>query len=308
MVKLKNKKKVEWAFKRFKSGKSDQKWLSWYLGVTPRWFRVVYQRWLETGRISGSRRQLGRPRTATSPEVEALILEEYEFTRNAVYLEKVLYAKHKIRVPHNRIHMVLRKHGLAQREPNKSRRRKPWVRYERAHSLSAGHTDWYQLSDEHPHFCAVLDDSSRKILAAGEFSHATARNSIKLVQEVIDKYGHIRVICEIISDHGTQFTGNKPTKKGQTKHTFSDFLRRHGIKHILCRVKHPQSNGKMEKFFDLYRRHRYEFVSLDDFITWYNNRPHGSLNLRWAETPNMAFQRRLPQQYFFKQAVRFLKL
>ena len=85
------------------------------------------------------------------------------------------------------------------------------------------------------------------ILAYGEFDRATTENSIKLVQEVIDKYKHIKVIREIISDHGTQFCANKTDSHGNSKHSFSGFLKSNGIKQILRRVKHPQSNGKVEK-------------------------------------------------------------
>jgi hypothetical protein len=35
------------------------------------------------------------------------------------------------------------------------------------------------------------------------------------------------------------------------------------------------------------------FESLDKMIEWYNNRPHGSLNSRRAETPNQAFIRKM---------------
>jgi hypothetical protein len=42
-------------------------------------------------------------------------------------------------------------------------------------------------------FCAVLDDSSRCNLAGNEFDEATAENSIRLVQEVLDNF---------IVDHG----------------------------------------------------------------------------------------------------------
>jgi len=38
---------------------------------------------------------------------------------------------------------------------------------------------------------------------------------------------------------------------------------------------------------------RGRFDSLDKMVTWYNNRPHGSLNLRRAETPNDAFIRKM---------------
>ena len=52
-------------------------------------------------------------------------------------------------------------------EPNKKGRKRPWVRYERKHALSAVHMDWfYHLSQWQ--VVAVLDDCSRMILAAKE--------------------------------------------------------------------------------------------------------------------------------------------
>lgn len=308
MVKLKNKKKVEWAFRAYEKRSHSQLWLSQHLSITPRWFRSVFQQWKLTGEIDGRKRQLGRPRTTLPDNVKQLILDEYATAKNAVYIEKTLYAKHKIRVPHNRIHMVLKEQGLARHEPNKSKRRKPWVRYEREHSLSAGHMDWHLKRGQEQHFCAVIDDSSRKILAAGEFENATTENSIRLVQQVIEKYSHLRKIREIITDHGSQFCANKTDDEGNAQHCFKEFLEQHEIKHILCRIKHPQSNGKIEKFFHLYDRFRFEFKTLDEFIEWYNNRPHGSLNLRRAETPEQAFQARLPEEYFFSLAVQYLKI
>jgi transposase InsO family protein len=58
-------------------------------------------------------------------------------------------------------------------------------------------------------------------------------------------------------------------------------------------VGRPQTNGKLEKFHDLYINHRFRFDSLDDFVVWYNDRSHGAFNLWEAETSNMAFVRRL---------------
>ena len=140
------------------------------------------------------------------------------------------------------------------------------------------------------------------------FDNATTENSIKLVQNMINKFGHIRVIREIISDHGTQFTGNKKNSKGNSRHTFTEFLESKRIKQILCRVKHPQSNGKVEKWFNFYEKNRYDFQTIDELINWYNEkRVHGSLNLRKAETPKIAFFNRLPEEYFYKLANKFLK-
>ncbi|MFA5332282.1 MAG: IS481 family transposase, partial [Methanoregula sp.] len=49
---------------------------------------------------------------------------------------------------------------------------------------------------------------------------------------------------------------------------------------------------------------RYEFETLDDFILWYNDRPHGSLDFENLESPNLAFWRRLPQEAIFGIGIR----
>jgi len=305
MVKIKNKKRLEWALKQYKKEKSKQTDLAQFLGITSRRFRHLYSKYKCNGELPIIGKNLGRPRKEINLGHEDIIVQKYaKYCLNALYLEKVIFAENHIRIPHNTIHKVLISKGLAKEEPNKQKRRKAWVRYEREHSLSAGHLDWHEPGDGKK-ICVVLDDASRKILSGGEFDNATEENSVKLVQEVVDKYGHIQVIRETITDHGAQFYANKRDKDGKAEHGFERFLEEHGIKHILCRYKHPQTNGKVEKWFDLYRVHRKRFPTFEEFIEWYNNRPHGSLNLRRAETPEQAFWRKMPIEYYYGLAAKF---
>lgn len=60
-------------------------------------------------------------------------------------------------------------------DPSKSIKKRPWVRYERKHSLSAIHMDWHMSKSNGKWVCAVLDDASRMILASGEFEAATVK-------------------------------------------------------------------------------------------------------------------------------------
>ena len=53
---------------------------------------------------------------------------------------------------------------------------------------------------------------------------------------VLDEYGHIRRIREIITDHGAQFYANKRDKNGNAEHSFEQYLKSEGVKHILCRI------------------------------------------------------------------------
>jgi len=69
-----------------------------------------------------------------------------ELKVNALTLERVLRDTYGVKLPHNRIHMILKEAGRALPQPGKQVRRK-WVRYEREHSMSLWHMDWKQLSD-----------------------------------------------------------------------------------------------------------------------------------------------------------------
>jgi len=66
------------------------------------------------------------------------------------------------------------------------------------------------------------------------------------------------------------------------------------LKQILCRIKHPQSNGKIEKWFGTYKNHRKAFKTKEKFLKWYNEvRPHRSLKFDILEKPEQAFLRKM---------------
>ena len=68
------------------------------------------------------------------------------------------------------------------------------------------------------------------------------------------------------------------------------------IKHIKARIKHPQTNGKVEKLHDFYEKQRSKFDRFADFVKWYNTvRYHESLDTKhYLQTPEDAFWSRLP--------------
>lgn len=105
--------------------------------------------------------------------------------------------------------------------------------------------------------------------------------------EMALKHGKIK---QCICDRGSQFVSDLTDAKSR----FVEYLKKRGIKQILCRVKHPQSNGKIEKWFDCYDRHRKAFKTIKEFLYWYNDiRPHRSLKFDILETPPQAFIRKL---------------
>jgi putative transposase len=244
-------------------------------------------------------KRFGRKKKVIDEELEKLILEVHEEQKlGARRLEKIIKFKHGRHIPHNTIHQVLLKNGLAKENKNKKKRRKAWIRYERKHSLTAVHLDWHPGKAVKKEVCVVLDDSSRYILAGGEFEAATAEISINLVQETLDNYGWIRKVEQVITDRGSQFYASKKDKNDKGESSFEAFLAEHGIKHIKARIKHPQTNGKVEKWYDLYEKHRLKFESFADFVKWYNTtRFHESLDTNhYLQTPQDAFWSRLPEE------------
>ena len=61
-----------------------------------------------------------------------------------------------------------------------------------------------------------------------------------------------------------------------------------GIRFIPSRKNNPQTNGKVERFWLEYDRHRWRFKDIHEFISWYNNRIHGALWIEIGETPEDA--------------------
>jgi len=141
---------------------------------------------------------------------------------------------------------------------------------------------------------AYEDDASRKILSIGEFTNATADNAILMLKEAESTVsGYNGGICEINTDRGSQFYANEGEKKKKGISQFEQYLEDHGIKHVPSRRNNPQTNGKIERWFQEYIKHRHRFETVQEFVRWYNNRIHGSLRLDWGETPDEAFIRKL---------------
>jgi putative transposase len=170
-------------------------------------------------------RKFGRPKTNLNESDKLLVLKIHkEQNSGARRLEKIIEHKYGRHIPHNAIHEVLLENGLANENQKKKKRRKPWIRYERKHSLTAVHLDWHTSRINGKEVCVVLDDSSRFILSGGEFPAATGEASIDLVRKALEDYGEIRRIREVITDHGTQFFANKTDKNGESESAFDAFL------------------------------------------------------------------------------------
>ncbi len=70
---------------------------------------------------------------------------------------------------------------------------------------------------------------------------------------------------------------------------------------LLQEINHPQTNGKIERFFGLMEQKLHLFDSVEEFVNWYNFvKPHMSLNFDKLETPYQSFLRKLPAERVFE--------
>ena len=126
---------------------------------------------------------------------------------------------------------------------------------------------------------AYLDDASRFVVGYGVFDESTTHNAISVLDDSITRYGKP---LELLTYHGSQFYANSGEIKAAAISTFQQYLVGRKINHILGRIHHPQTNGKIERFYETFQSKIIYFESIEEFITWYNTkRPHMSLN--WDE-------------------------
>jgi len=62
--------------------------------------------------------------------------------------------------------------------------------------------DWHHCANG-KYLCTVLDDSSRKVLAAGEFDNETTENAIIVLDKARRKCRDWYSILAVLTDHGS---------------------------------------------------------------------------------------------------------
>lgn len=256
-----NKRKVGWIVRELRKRELPVVQIARQQGISVRWARELFKRFEQQGCLPVPGKPGPTPKPVLQAEIELVKWFKEQYGCGAVNLEKLMH-REGVNLSHNRIHSILRITGLAMNEPKKQHTRK-WVRYEREHSNSLWHTDYYEYNGMH--IIAFLDDASRLITGVGVFDAATTENALMVLNQAVKDFGKP---TQIISDHGTQFTAN----------LFQERLKQLGIEHIKARVKHPQTNGKMERWFSTLNKLIEHFKDFDHAVWYYNNqRPHMSL-------------------------------
>lgn len=157
-------------------------------------------------------------------------------------------------------------------------------RFERARANQLWQTDLFTFvlkrQNRRLHLVGFLDDHSRFLVGYGLHASASSALVLEVLRAAIVSYGPPD---EILTDNGPQYV----TWRGKSQ--FSRELEQQGIRQIVSRPKHPQTLGKVERFWGTLWREclqRAVFLDLEDarrriglFIDHYNfQRPHQGLD------------------------------
>lgn len=157
-------------------------------------------------------------------------------------------------------------------------------RFERAKPNQLWQTDLFTFvlkrQNRRLYLVAFMDDHSRFLVGYGLHASASSALVLEVLRAAIASYGPPE---EILTDNGPQYV----TWRGKSQ--FSRELEQQGIRQIISRPKHPQTLGKVERFWGTLWREclqRAVFLDLEDarrriglFMDHYNfQRPHQGLD------------------------------
>lgn len=180
------------------------------------------------------------------------------------------------------VRRVLRSEGVHSPVAVKGRVKRKEMRFERAEPNQLWQSDLFTFllrRHERIYVAAFLDDHSRYLVSLCMAHHQRSTLVLEALARGIAEYGAPR---EILTDQGRQYTA----WRGSTE--FEVELKRHGIAHVKSRPHHPQTCGKIERFWKTLWEEllsRTVFADFEDcqrrvalFIQHYNfQRPHQAL-------------------------------
>jgi transposase InsO family protein len=156
--------------------------------------------------------------------------------------------------------------------------------FERASPNQLWQTDLFTFvlkrQNRRVYLVAFMDDHSRFIVSFGLHASQSTALVLEVLRAGITSYGAPR---EVLTDNGAQYV----TWRG--KSLFTKELEKRGIRQVVARPRHPQTLGKIERFWGTLWRECLEaavFLDLADararighFIDWYNfRRPHSGID------------------------------
>ena len=279
-------KKEKWIIRRYLAG-MPAKLIAAHLQIS---IRTVYKKianYKKFGKESYEVKQKGRKKEPLNGKFRQRVKEEWQkFQCGSVKLHWIMRSK-GFSVSQRKIQQIMDEFNLTAPCPKRRGQRK-YCSYRWPSCLIVLHTDWSNCPKTKKKIIAYIDDHSRFIIGYGLYDKETGENTLNCLYRILFEHG---IPYAIITDRGSQFYANKIGKKKKGRCKFQEVLEHMGIKHIVARAHHPQTNGKIERWFGTYKREfNGRFRNIDEYVKFYNyERPHQRLDYK------------TPAQVFFKK-------
>ena len=256
------------------------------VGISLHTLRKWKARFEELGPAGLDDKPLGRPtgsRLSETTRRAILLMKEQHPDWGQDRIAMVLLRAQGFQASASAIGRVLEEAGYVAAPPASKPHGQEPKRFERARANQLWQTDLFTFvlkrENRRVHLVAFLDDHSRFVVGYG--LHATASGA--LVREtLLASIANFGAPEEVLTDNGTQYV----TWRGKSE--FQKLLEQRGIKQIVATPRHPETLGKIERFWGTLWRECVEtaiFRGLDDarrriglFIDHYNfQRPHSGV-------------------------------
>jgi transposase InsO family protein len=198
-------------------------------------------------------------------------------------------------VSETQVRRILHEEGLIDWKAGKSARQHPPRRFERSKPNEMWMSDIFTFllrKHERLYMVGFMDDHSRYVVSHMLAHHQKSSLVMEALSRAVGAYGCPR---EILTDQGRQYAA----WRGETD--FQREVRTLGIVHVTSRPQHPQTLGKIERWWKTLWEEflsRTIFVDFDDcmrrvklFVDWYN-----------FKRPSQALDGQVPADRFFLAA------
>jgi transposase InsO family protein len=141
------------------------------------------------------------------------------------------------------VRKTLKEQDLTVKPKKKRVRKSPKPkRFERATPNQMWQSDifTFRIHNRNAYLIAFMDDHSRYIVSAGLYRSQTGAQVLEVYRRGVGEYG---VPQEVLTDNGRQYA----TWRGKSR--FTRELEKDGVKHIRSSPRHPQTLGKVERFW-----------------------------------------------------------
>jgi len=255
--------------------------------ITARYVIYIYKKYRDNGEYTIGKR---KHRELNSKDVETVKKIIYEYPMSGPERVRKYLKRKGIIIAKNNIYRILLKYNMVNEDINKKNQRK-YPKYERKHNNSLWHMDWIKYNDNEK-LIIIEDDVSRFIVRMGIYREETIDKTIEALEIAINTYGKPE---EILTDHGTQFFSNGKNGIPREHNTFQEYLDNNNIKHIVGRVKYPETNRKLGMLNYTIKRLSPYFSTWEEVVYHYNyERMHDSLSDgNNIVTPAMAYKNKM---------------